>query len=131
MSDLGTTLIYICTISYNTFIFITELCIIIMISSNIGLVQILCINACIFLVTSYIIILFCYYNTIHCHFFSDKILELCPKCWAIQDKDYTDVTMDFNFKYIPLWIAGTCMYHSLVGWKIEGFILCDYEIMSY
>jgi hypothetical protein len=38
VSDLGTTLIYICTISYNTFIFITELCIIIMISCNIGLV---------------------------------------------------------------------------------------------
>ena len=40
------------------------------------------------------------------------------------------MTVDFNFKYIPLWIAGT-----LVGWKIEGFIiniiLCDYEIMSY
>jgi len=23
------------------------------------------------------------------------------------------------------------MYHSLYGWKIEGFVLCDYEIMSY
>ena len=34
--------------------------------------------------------------------------------------------MDFNFKHIPLWIAETYMYHSLLGWKIEGFILCDY-----
>jgi len=42
--------------------------------------------------------------------------------------------MDFyNFKHIPLCIAGTYMYmyHSLVDWKIEVFVLCDYEIMSY
>ena len=69
-------------------------------------------------------------------FFSDKIVELCPKWWMIQDEDFSIIWYD-NVRWILIskhsimenW-GILYMYHSLVVGKIKEFI-CDNAFISY